>query len=190
MSETIGSILTVFVFVKESGCRIVCIFYFVSFSVFNTIYTNCALLESIFTYAFNINLQNSNLIWCRFLYYMSYLSAALYPNNIILASIDRLLMSSRNVNIRLYSLKRLACFAISTSTNLWTIFYSHLLIKTNTYEMYSSVFICFYEILGFYFQFVSYSSFMIALTFSILDIILSVSAFKNVLYNRSNSFAH
>ncbi|CAF3684379.1 unnamed protein product, partial [Adineta steineri] len=47
---------------------------------------------------FNVNLQNSNVIVCKLYFYASFLFAALSPTILILASIDRLLISSQNVD--------------------------------------------------------------------------------------------
>jgi len=138
------------------------------------------MLSSIFTIGLNIQAQNSNVILCKLLYYVPYLFSALLPTILILASIDRLLISSQNVDTRLYSSKRLAYFSVSISTFIWIVFYCHVLIKVNIYQIYPSVFICYYEISGLYFQFNLYSSVVINVIFSVVLIILSIMAFKNV----------
>ena len=50
---------------------------------------------------------------------------------LILASIDRLLISSENVDTRSYSSKRLAFLLISISTVFWMIFNVHILIMVD-----------------------------------------------------------
>jgi hypothetical protein len=138
------------------------------------------MLGSIFTFGFNIHVDNSSIVVCKLFYYISYLFSALLPNILILASIDRLLISSQNVDTRLYSSKRLAYFSISISTFFWIIFYIHTLIKVNVYQIYPTVFSCYFDTSGFYFEFISYSTLIIAVSLAVVLIILSILAFKNV----------
>ncbi|CAF1293648.1 unnamed protein product [Adineta steineri] len=175
-----GTIVSVIIFFKKSWKKNVCVFYFLICLLINFGYINSTLIDSIFTQGYNIYLHNSSIILCKISYYVTFLFGSLFPNNIILASIDRLLISSQNTDTRLYSSKRLAYFSISTSTFLWIIFYIHVLIKINIYEIYPFVFICYYETSGFYFEFISYSNFIIVICFSIILIILSILTFKNV----------
>jgi hypothetical protein len=111
--------------------KYICVFYFVICLFTNTVFINSCLLGSIFTYGFNINTQNSNVVLCKLFYYISYLTSLYYPSVLILASFDRLLISSQNVDTRLYNSKRLAYFTISTSVILWTVFSFHILIKAS-----------------------------------------------------------
>ncbi|CAF4264335.1 unnamed protein product, partial [Adineta steineri] len=68
---------------------------------------------SIFTLGYNIAAQNNNVALCKIYIYVAYICATCSPTVLILASIDRLLISSQNVDTRLYSSKRLAYFMIS-----------------------------------------------------------------------------
>ena len=80
------------------------------------------------------------LFYVNYFIYVSFLFSTLLPTILILASIDRLLISSQNVDTRLYSSKRLAYFSISISTFFWIVFNFHILIKVNIQELYPSVF--------------------------------------------------
>jgi hypothetical protein len=113
-------------------------------------------------------------------YYSSFLFGALTPTVLILASIDRLLISSQNVDTRLYSSKRLAYFSISISTFFWIIYNIHALIKVNLQELYPSYFTCYYQLSPSYLNFVAYSLATINVIFSLLMISMCIYAFKNV----------
>jgi hypothetical protein len=176
----IGNLFSFFIFLKRSWRKNVCVFYFVICLINNTIFVNSALLGAIFTFGFNINAQNSNNVLCKLFYYVSYLFSESYPIVLILASIDRLLISSQNVDTRLYSSKRLAYFTISTSTVIWSIFCFHILIKINIQEVYTSTFVCYYDLSKFYLDFFVYSTLVISMITSAFLIILSILAFKNV----------
>jgi hypothetical protein len=181
----IGNLLSAVVFFKRSWRKNVCVFYFLICILFNSCYINSSMFGSIFNVGLNINVANSNVIICKLLYYVAYVFSALLPTVLILASIDRLLIASQNVDTRLYSSKRLAYFSVSISTFVWIVFYLHVLIKINIYEFYPSVFFCSYDTSGFYFQFNYYSNAAINVGLSVALIILSIVAFKKVRYIRS-----
>jgi hypothetical protein len=119
-------------------------------------------------------------------FYVSFVFATLSPTILILASIDRLLISSQNVDTRLYSSKRLAYFSISISIVFWIIFNTHTLIKVNIQEKDPFHFVCYYDFSK-YHDFVTYSSSIIHVVFFLLMIILCMFAFKNVRRIRSIS---
>jgi len=117
-------------------------------------------------------------------FYVSFLFTTLACTILLLASIDRLLISSQNVDTRLYSSKRLAYFSISLSTFFWTIFNFHFLIKVNIQEYYPSVFICYYDLSKVYLEFISYSVMVTNVLICSLMLILSMFAFKKVSHIR------
>ncbi|CAF1040205.1 unnamed protein product [Adineta steineri] len=143
------------------------------------------MLGSIFTGGFNINIQNSNKILCKLFYYISFLFSALLPTVLILASLDRLLISSQNVDRRLYSSKRLAYFSISISVCFWIIFLFQILIEVDIQELAPSVFVCYYALSSFYLTFITYLQVTINVVASAIMIVLSILAFKNVRRIRS-----
>ncbi|CAF0782193.1 unnamed protein product [Adineta steineri] len=174
----IGNIFSIFIFTKKSWKKNVCVFYFKVCLILNICYLNSTILGAITNFGFNIYLQNSSVILCKLLYYTSFLLTTLPPSVLILASIDRLLISSQNIDTRLYSSKRLAYFSISTCTIFWIIFNCHVLIKIDIYEIYPSYFICSFP--QSYNDFVTYSLGTINVLFCSLMIILCIFAFKNV----------
>ncbi|CAF0821041.1 unnamed protein product [Adineta steineri] len=182
----IGNILSLIIFSRKSWKKNVCVFYFKFLLVLSLIYINPALLGSFFITGLNINLQNTYVILCKLLYYVSFVIAMLSPTVLILASIDRLLISSQNVDTRLYSSKRLAYFSISISTIFWCIFFIHILIKVNIQEYYPSVFICYYDLSTSYLKFINYSISTCNVVFCVLMIILSIFTFKNIHHIRTN----
>ncbi|CAF1161566.1 unnamed protein product [Adineta steineri] len=138
------------------------------------------MLASIFIYGYNINIQNTNVVLCKVYLYVAYLFASVTPSILILASIDRLLISSQNVDTRLYSSKRLAYFSVSINATFWIAFHLHILIEANIVELYPSVFVCYYGLSTTYVNYIFYSVMIMNVSFSMLMIILSVLSFKNV----------
>ncbi|CAF0793277.1 unnamed protein product [Adineta steineri] len=141
------------------------------------------MISTIFITGFNINSQNSSVILCKLYIYIGFFFSTLFPTVLILASIDRLLISSQNVDTRLYSSRRLAYLSISINTCFWMIFLFHVLIKSNIFRLSPGVYLCYFE--NNYVDFVSYSSLVINCIVCGTMIILSIFSFKNVRHIRA-----
>jgi hypothetical protein len=176
----IGNLLSALIFSRKSWKKNVCVFYFKVCLLFNTCYINSRILGMMLTNSFNIYLQDTNIVLCKLYIYTSYLFVVLLPTVLILASIDRLLISSQNVDTRLYSSKRLAYFSISISVAIWSISNIHYLIKANIQEVSPSYFLCAIDLSKSYRMFVSYCLAAINLIACFIMIILCIIAFKNV----------
>ncbi|CAF1105638.1 unnamed protein product [Adineta ricciae] len=158
----------------------VCVLYFLVCLLSNSIFINASLLGTIFTTGFQIDLTDSNEFLCKFFYYITFLTSIYYPVTLILASIDRLLVSSQNVSVRLYSSKRLAYLNISINTALCIVFSLHLFIKVHIQRIRPTVYKCYYDQSSSYLNFFIYSTLLISVLLPLIMILLSVLAFKNV----------
>jgi hypothetical protein len=176
----VGNLWSIFVFVKKTWRKNVCSFYFVICLISSTIFLNSTMLGAICISAFNISIHNYSTLLCKLLYYVSYLFGNYLAIIFILASIDRLLISSQNVDTRLYSSKRLAYFSVSTSFLICSTFSLHVLIKIGIQEIFPTFFICYYEMSNFYLDFFSYSGLVISMAIPLIMLVLSILAFKNV----------
>ena len=184
ITANIGNFISILIFSKKSWKKNVCVFYLKIYLLSSSFYINSTILSTIFSRGYNINVKNSNICLCKIYYYVAHVLATNSPSILILASIDRLLISSQNVNTRLYSSKRLAYVSISLIALFWISFHSHVLFKVNIIEYYPSVFICYYDSLKIYRDFVAYSTLIINILFYIFMVVLSLFAFKNVHYIR------
>lgn len=77
---------------------------------------------------------------CKIKFYLSAITAQLPPTFVVLACIDRLMLSSLNVNIRLWSQPRFAYRWIAVVSIFWTIFSVHALFGSNIYHRMSGSF--------------------------------------------------
>ena len=170
----LGNLLSVWIFLKKTWRKNVCVFYFLNCLLIDSIYINSALLSGIVINGFDINLQNSSVILCKLSNYVTFFSTTLSPTILVLASVDRLLISSQNVETRLYSSRRLAYFSISISTIFWLIFYFHVLIKFDLRLVAPFIYVCLFDPIGLYYNFFSYSLLMINVLLLLIMIILSV----------------
>jgi hypothetical protein len=129
---------------------------------------------------FQINLENLNVILCKLYLYISFVFITLSPTILTFASIDRLLISSQNVNTRLYSSKRLAYFSVSVGTLFWIVLNSHILIESNIDKESDSNFVCSFQSSTFYSNFITFFFGMIYVGFCLLLFVLCMFAWKNV----------
>jgi hypothetical protein len=175
-----GNLLSIFIFLKRPWRKNVCVFYFLISLLLHCAYLNAVVLGTACIIGFNINVENSSAILCKLLNYTALLFATLIPTVHILASIDRLLISSQNVDTRLYSSKRLAYFSISISTSVCIIFNLHVLIGVNIEQFNLTTFVCSFGSSELYVNFVNYFLAILNCLFCLSMIILSVFSFKNV----------
>jgi hypothetical protein len=180
LAGNIGNLLISFVFLNKSWRKNVCVFYLNACVLFNVGYINSYMFASIFILGWNIHVENSSMIVCKLLHYSAYLFSTLTPTILILASIDRLFVTSKNIDTRLYSSKRLAYLTISVVALFWMIFFCHILVKMTLLEISPSNWICDYDTVGIYAEFVSYSTLLINVTLSILRILLAIFALNNI----------
>ncbi|CAF2713325.1 unnamed protein product [Rotaria sp. Silwood2] len=180
----IGNLISIFIFCKKSWRKNVCVFYFLIFLLLSSVYLNSIILGTAFINGFHIYAQNSSVLLCKLLHYTAVLFSTLLPTILILASIDRLLISSQNIDTRLYSSKRLAYFSISLSTFFWVVFNLHTLIKVNIQEIGPSIWDCYFDYSEWYLRFVTYSLMIFNCLFCFLMIILSIFAYKNIRHIR------
>ena len=112
--DNTGNIFNLIIFLKESWRKNICLFL-------NTCYINSSVAADI--------LLSYNIVLCKLYTYITYILSILLPTLRILASIDRLLISSQNVDTRLYSSKRLAYVLVSVCTFIWFIYLLKLIYK-------------------------------------------------------------
>jgi len=130
----IANLLSLIIFSRKSWKKNVCVFYFKVFLICNTCYINTSILGVILNNDLQVNLQNRYVIICKVYFYVSFVFSTLIPC---------ILISSQNVDTRLYSSKRLTCLSLSISIVFWFIFYLHLPISVTLQQYESSSTICF-----------------------------------------------
>ena len=177
---TIGNLLSIGIFLKRKWRKNVCVFYFLISLLLDLVFLNFTILTTVFTRGWNLNFRNSNLFVCKMLFYVPFVTSTLSPTVLIFASVDRLLISSQNVDTRLYSSRRLAYLLLGIGTLFWMLFNIHILVNVNIQQFGISVFACYYDLSITYLNFVNYSLTVINCSFCLLMIVLSIFSFKNV----------
>jgi hypothetical protein len=166
------------VFTQKNLRKNPCSIYFIAYNVANFIFICSLLLALTLNTGYNIDLSIHNLGLCHLRLYASILFDCLSPFYLILASIDRILITSPNALTRRRSTLRLAYICIVSGTLFWALFHVHALIF-GTIRQAGPNYICYYQV-GVYFSFMGYYSVIkqtVALT---LMIICGLWAIKNV----------
>ncbi|CAF0933975.1 unnamed protein product [Adineta ricciae] len=124
----IGSILTCIVFHRPQFRKSPCAIYFFAASCSQLLLYNFSLLNRILQYGFNEQTAQRNLWFCKMRFYFLYLLMANARYNIILASVDRYIASSRDALRRQWSSSKTAFRAIVGNALFWTIVYIQVIV--------------------------------------------------------------
>ncbi|CAF0894364.1 unnamed protein product [Adineta steineri] len=139
---TIGYLLNLTTFFQKTLRRNPCANYFIAYNIANILYIYCGLLFLIVNFGYKIDPTSSSLILCRLRLYTSLLFHSLSQFYLILASIDRVLITSHHALTRRRSTHQLARISIVIGTIFLIIFHSHALIFPNIIQIIPHVSIC------------------------------------------------
>ena len=177
---TVSCTLSLIVFTKKNLRKSPCSLYFAAMSISNLILIYISVLITILQYGYNIMPTAHNLPLCRFTVYATFVFSTLSPFYLILASIDRVLITSPNARTRHRSTYRLACTCIIIGTLFWIIVHIHALVFGAIIEAAPNYFICYFQ-LGAYFMFAGYYTFLIqGILVPFLLIIFGLWSIKNI----------
>ncbi len=139
---TVGCIVNLIIFTQKTLRRSPCSIYFIAYNIANFLYIYCVLLFLIVSLGYNIDPSIHSLVFCRLRLYSGLLFHCLSQFYLILASIDRMLVTSRNALTRRRSTHRLAYICIFIGAIFWALFHSHALIFPAITEIAPQYFIC------------------------------------------------
>jgi hypothetical protein len=176
---TIGCILNLIVFTQKNLRKNPCSIYFIAYNIANLLYIYSSLLSLMLDVGYNIDPSSHYLIICRLRLYAAILFNCLSPFYLILASIDRILVTSQNALTRQRSTRRLAYVCIIGGTLFWTLFHIHALIFTNIIQLGPNIFLCYFSA-GVYLAFVGYYSIIKEILALSLMIIFGIWTVKNI----------
>lgn len=140
--STLGCILNLMVFTRHNLRKNPCIMCFIALNIVHILYTYLSLVPAILQIGYNIDPSAYNLILCRCRYYFAFVLASLERFYLILASIDRALVTSTKFCIRKWSDTHFIGICISSLTLFWILFHIHALFYTNIYKYDENILIC------------------------------------------------
>jgi len=175
---TVSCIINLIVFSKKTQRKNPCSIYFIAYNCSNFVYIYSTILPSILNIGYSIDATSYNLVICRLHLYISILFNCLSPFYLILASIDRILITSPNALTRQRSTRRLAYTCIISVTLFWVLFHVHTLILTNIIQLAPNYFVCYFQ--GVYLSFISYYFLIEEIIALSLMIIFGLWSIKNI----------
>jgi hypothetical protein len=176
---TISCIFNLMVFTRRKTRKRPSSIYFVALEISNFLYIYSSFFLIALEYGYNINLATSNLVCCRLSMYASFLFDILISFCLIMASIDRILITSSNFLIRRRSTRRLAHIIIISGILFWMLFHIHALFFVNILPIELNTLICFFSP-GSYLAFVGYYTLIKSILIPLLIIFLGLWAIKNI----------
>ena len=156
----ISCIINLIIFTRKNLRKSPCSIYFIAFNISNFILINFLILLTTLLSGYNVNQNVFNLTLCRSNFYMTLTLDIISACYLILASIDRMLITSRNVRTRQRSTNRLAYISIIIVTLFWILFHSHTLILVNGIPTGPNQYRCFFN-LGLYYTLITYYTLII-----------------------------
>ncbi|CAF3606082.1 unnamed protein product [Adineta steineri] len=153
-------ILNLLVLKKISLRKNPCTMCLVAVNIVNLAYLFFSFLFTVFIVGYNSDPSTSSIIFCRFRNYMSFILTCCEPSCLILASIDRVLVTSPNAGTRRRSTRRLMFISIIGMCLFWAVFHIHTLIFIQIIQYGTNYFVCIYQP-GVYSEFVTYYSLVI-----------------------------
>jgi len=118
---------------------------FTAINIVNFLCFYLSLLLTVLASGYNIDPSTSNIVFCRFRYYIALVLACLESSYIILASIDRTLITSPNAGTRKLSTGRLTTISIISIAVFWLVVHIHALILTEILQYGPNYFFCYYQ---------------------------------------------
>ncbi|CAF0823676.1 unnamed protein product [Adineta steineri] len=186
---TVSCILSLIVFTKNNLRKNPCAIYLVACNIGNLLQIYTTMLFGILSDGYNIDPNSYNLNFCHFLYYIQLLSTVLSPSYLILASIDRILITSPNALTRQRSTLRLTYISIISVTLFWLLAHIHALFLTYISEPMQNLTVCALQP-GFYVLFIGYYTISIQdILIPLLMIILGVWTVRNIRKRRQVNLA-
>jgi hypothetical protein len=160
---TIGSIsciLNLMVFTQSTLRKNPCTICLIAVNIINFLYFYLGLLLTTLADGYNIDPSTSNIGFCRFRYYIAQVLACWQSSCLILASIDRVLITSRNATTRQRSTRSLIAVSMIGIGLFWTLFHIHALIFMEILQYGPDYSICYYQP-GVYTTFMTYYAFTV-----------------------------
>ena len=176
----VSCILNLMLFTRKNLRKTPCAIYLVAFNASNFFLIFTTILLATLANGYDINPASYNSSFCRFRTYVTFVLEVLGPSYLILASVDRVLLTSPNALTRQRSTPRLAYTSIIFITVLWALLHIHALILTNVLQFRPGFSVCAFRN-SLYNMIMSYYSLAIKDIFiPLLMLVFGLWAVKNV----------
>jgi hypothetical protein len=177
---SVGTVLCCIVFAQKTMRKNPVAIYFIAFNVANLFILLLALLPSVLLNITHFDPSVYNVPYCKIEYYFRFICPALSRYYLVLAAIDRTAVTSPNALTRQQSTLRLAYRSIAGVTSVVLLYFIHLLVGVNIYQLSPGYFLCYYQP-GDYTSFIVYSTIVVNNFFpSLLLSVFAMLTLKNL----------
>jgi hypothetical protein len=156
----ISFILNLLVFTKDTLRKNPCTICLIGVNITNFLFLYLGFLFTMLATGYDINLTSKNIIFCRFDIYIAFVLVCLESSYLILASIDRTLVTSPNAGTRRLSTRRFITISMISLALIWALFSIHTSIFTQILQYGPNYFVCYYQP-GAYTTFITFYSLVI-----------------------------
>jgi hypothetical protein len=175
---TVSGILGLIVFTQKGLRRSPCSIYFTAYNFTILILIYASFLPITLEIGYSITPTVYNLFLCRLRLFTTFLLDCICPFYLLLASIDRVLVTSPNALTRQRSTHRLAYRSIIIGTICWIFGLSHVLVFSDIIPI-ANEFICYLK-LGWYSMAIGYGSLAKEIIIPLLLAIFGLWSIKNI----------
>ena len=125
---SVSCISSLLIFTQKKLRNHPCSIYLSAVNIADILFIYSMIFTVTLSIGFNIDLSSYNLVSCRLSIYLTFLFDSLSSFYLILASIDRVLVTSTNALTRQRSTRRFANLCLTAGTLFWILFHMHALI--------------------------------------------------------------
>jgi hypothetical protein len=158
---SVGAVLSCIIFARKTMRKNPGSIYFIAYNAANLLVMLLSLLPPVIAFLTKFDLTVYSLPFCKIVFYLRLALPALSRYYLVLASIDRTLVTSSNAMTRQRSNHRLAYWSIVGVTFINLVFHVHVFVGVNIYQIYPGYYLCYYQA-GNYRTFVAYSNLLIS----------------------------
>ena len=152
---TISCVLSILVFIQKNLRKNPCSIYFIAVNLANISFIYSLIMIIVLSIGYDFDLTSFSSVGCRISIYLTFIVDSLSAYYLILASVDRVLVTSLNARVRARSSPRFAALCIVIGTVFWLLFHVHGIIFSNILPIGPDALLCISEP-GFYSEFVTY----------------------------------
>ncbi|CAF1142494.1 unnamed protein product [Adineta ricciae] len=152
---TTSCLLNLLVFTQNTLRKNPCAIYLITVNSVNLMILYFIPLPIVFSSGYGVDPSGNNLVFCRLRFYLGFLLSSWESSCLILASIDRTLVTSSNALTRKRSTRRLAITSVICVGLFWTIFHVHALVYSQIFQYAPGYSVCYFTP-GAYNTFITY----------------------------------
>ncbi len=137
----VGCAIGLFVFLQKSMRKNSCVLFLIGYMISNLVYINFTILNVLLSgYGINYSIQSN--AFCCIRMYISFVFSIIPTYLLVMASFDRMCITSSNVNTRLKMNKHFSLYTIGGISLFWSLFHLHAIFFSKIQLLYGIKLTC------------------------------------------------